>query len=84
MVFILFVNIKIKKTKTNMQEFLDFYFQLSTQPNMMYNAYLVLALYMIWSGRVTNNGLAQAGLTLAAPFAYAFVAIVLGERQEAP
>lgn len=67
-----------------MQEFLDFYFQLSAQPNMMYNVYMLLVLYMIWSGRVTNNRLVQAGLTLAAPFPYAFVAIGLGERQEAP
>ena len=67
-----------------MQEFLDFYFQLPAQPNMMYNAYMVLVLYMIWSGRVTNNRLIQAGLTLAAPYAYLFVAIVIGERQEKP
>jgi len=62
-----------------MLKYLDFYFQLSAQPNMTYNAYLAILLYVIWSGRVTDNRLVQAGLTLAAPYAYAFVAMVIGE-----
>ena len=69
----------LKKTKKNIQEFIDFYFQLSTQPNMMYNVYMLLVLYIIWSNRVTNNRLIQAGLTLAAPYPYGFFAMVLGE-----
>ena len=63
-----------------MQNFLDIYFQTSAQPNMTYNVYLVTYLVLVWSGRLTSNRLAQAGLTLAAPFLYGFVAMAVGER----
>jgi len=63
-----------------MQNFLDIYFQTSAQPNMTYNVYLVTYLVLVWSGRLTSNRLAQAGLTLAAPFFYGFVAMAVGER----
>ena len=48
--------------------------------NTTYNVYLVTYLVLVWSGRLTSNRLAQAGLTLAAPFVYGFVAMVVGER----
>ena len=69
----------LERTKKKNQEFIDFYFQLSSQPNMIYNVYMLIVLYIIWSNRVTNNRLIQAVLTLAIPYPYGFFAIVLGE-----
>ena len=58
---------------------LDFYFQLSSQPYIAYNLYLLVVLYLIWRGYITNNLLFKICLTIAVPYVYGFVAIVIGE-----
>lgn len=58
---------------------LDFYFQLSSQPYITYNVYLLVVLYVIWRGYITNNLFFKIGLTVAVPYVYGFVAIVIGE-----